>query len=398
MSTRSRTYMYDRGALQRAVRSVASLTAAALWCLGCAVAGDEPADPVGEKFSDLESAAFCAGEGTDEGHGILALVNDPRVTFEVLDDPVSTGNAGLNSNAAAGIIDARPFARLAELDAVPFVGASACGALRDFACEVRGLCEPPLVTLSWNVEQFPLTGETLEEVALQIEELDPDVIGFQEIRDRVAFDALVDRLEEYEAHVGRGDGFTQVALLTRADRIEIGSVTDLFVDDRSAFPRAPVHAELTARAGSFDVPFDFTVLHLKALEDSESRERRRDACEALRGLLDDRAGEGAPDAVLVGDWNDRLTDEGQANVFATFLEAPDRFSFTTLPLAEDGQFSFVPSRSFIDHVLVAGSDAATLVPRDTEVVRLDETVPDYVERISDHLPILSRFGLRPVVD
>lgn len=388
--------MYDRGGSRRATVSMAGLSA--LLCLGCAVAGDEPADPVGEKFSDLEATAFCAADGSDEGHAILALVNDPRVTFEMLDDPVSTGNAGLNSNAAAGIIDGRPFATIAELDAVPFVGISACSALRDFACEVRGLCEPPLVTLSWNVEQFPLTDETLEEVALQIEELDPDVIGFQEMRDPDAFQRLVDRLERYEAHLGRGDGFTQVALLTRADRIDVAAVTDLFTDDRSAFPRAPVQAELSARAGAFDVPFDFTVLHLKALEDAESRERRRDACEALRDLLDQRAADGAPDAVLVGDWNDRLTDVGQANVFSAFLGDPDRFDFLTLPLAEEGQFSFVPSRSMIDHVLAARTSAATLVPRTTEVVRLDQTVPDYVERISDHLPIRSSFGLRPIIE
>ena len=395
MPSAPRTYMYDRGGSRLAAVSIAGLTAAALGCLGCAVAGDEPADPAGEKF---EATAFCAAEGSDDGHAILALVNDPRVTFEMLDDPVSTGNAGLNSNAAAGIIDGRPFASLGQLDAVPFVGLSACGALLDFACEVRGLCEAPLVTLSWNVEQFPLTGDTLEEVALQIEELDPDVIGFQEMRDPDAFQTLVDRLERYQAHLGRGDGFTQVALLTRSDRIEVGSVTDLFVDDRNAFPRAPVQAELSARAGDFDVPFDFTVLHLKALEDAESRERRRDAVEALRDLLDERAAGGAPDAVLVGDWNDRLTDVGQANVFSSFLGDPDRFDFLTLPLAEDGQFTFVPSRSFIDHVLAARTSAGTLVPRTTEVVRLDQTVPDYVERISDHLPILSAFGLRPIIE
>jgi endonuclease/exonuclease/phosphatase family metal-dependent hydrolase len=399
MITRQRISEVRRGGgLWRAVSPSVFLAAGVLAGTGCMVEGDETADPLGESFAEGELAGFCAAEGSDAGHGVLALVNDPRVNKAVLDDPVSTGNVGLNRTAAEGIVERRPFASLADLDAVPFVGLSACGALREFACEVRSLCERPLVTLSWNVEQFPLGDETLEEVAREIERLDPDVIGFQEIRDVDAFDRLLDRLGSYEAHAGRGDGFTRVAVATHVDRIQVDSIGDLFSTDRNAFPRAPVMAELTARAGSFEVSFDFTDLHLKSSNDATSRERRRAAIESLRALIDDREAAGRSDAILVGDWNDRLTDIGDLNVFELFLDEPDRFSFLTQPIADAGGFSFVPSLSLIDHVLAVGGDTGSLVPRDTQVVRLDQTVPDYVERISDHLPVLSRFTLRPDVD
>ena len=59
---------------------------------------------------------------------ILAVVNDPQITFEKLDDEV-----GLDRRAARNIIAARPFATLAELDAVSYVADTALQAIFDYA-------------------------------------------------------------------------------------------------------------------------------------------------------------------------------------------------------------------------------------------------------------------------
>ncbi len=64
----------------------------------------------------------------DRDAATLALVNDPATTFTLLDDDVR-----LDRRAAQNIIDRRPFATLAELDAVPYVGASALAKLGDYA-------------------------------------------------------------------------------------------------------------------------------------------------------------------------------------------------------------------------------------------------------------------------
>jgi DNA uptake protein ComE-like DNA-binding protein len=78
---------------------------------------------------------------TAEIKAILALVNDPAVSYQTLDDDV-----GLSKRAAMNIIEHRngpdgdvgtadddPFDSLAELDAVPYVGPATIAALLDYA-------------------------------------------------------------------------------------------------------------------------------------------------------------------------------------------------------------------------------------------------------------------------
>lgn len=116
----------------------------------CSASADEPRDARDEDFVGPKADGFCVEAGSDEAAGILSLVNDPATTLALLDDPTSEGGAGLNRIAAENIVDERPFAALAELDGVHFVGIATCEALRDFACEVRDLC----VASSCDAEAF----------------------------------------------------------------------------------------------------------------------------------------------------------------------------------------------------------------------------------------------------
>lgn len=70
---------------------------------------------------------------------ILALVNDEATTFELLDVTV-----GLDRRAAENIIAERPFATIAQLDAVGYVGPSALDELAEYAlANGYGDSEPP---------------------------------------------------------------------------------------------------------------------------------------------------------------------------------------------------------------------------------------------------------------
>ncbi len=86
-------------------------------------APDPPADdapPAGGQ--EIEGVSFTAAEAA----AVLALVNN--ASEEELDDQV-----GLDSRAAANIVAARPFATLAELAAVPYVGPTALAKLKAYA-------------------------------------------------------------------------------------------------------------------------------------------------------------------------------------------------------------------------------------------------------------------------
>ena len=64
-----------------------------------------------------------------------------------------------------------------------------------------------------------------------------------------------------------------------------------------------------------------------------------------------------------------------------------------LPAAEAGEHSFLPFNSMIDHILVTNDALDEYGDGTTEVLRLDESVPDYQSLVSDHRPVLSRFQI-----
>ncbi len=105
--------------------------------------GDDPLDAENEAFGGPKADGFCVDEGTVEAAGLLALVNDPKITAEELDRGTDQGGAGLNRQAADNIVAARPIETLADLDAISFVGVDSCTKLVAYACDVKGLCSLP---------------------------------------------------------------------------------------------------------------------------------------------------------------------------------------------------------------------------------------------------------------
>jgi endonuclease/exonuclease/phosphatase family metal-dependent hydrolase len=251
--------------------------------------------------------------------------------------------------------------------------------------------------LTWNVQDFPMAAGTVEALAEVLVDLDADVVAVQEIAEPAALGELLEALPGYDGLLNDDPGaWSRVGLLYRRARVELLEVETLFADDWYAFPRPPLAATLRASPGtSGGEAFDFVavVLHLKARLDDESRDRRRTACERLEAWLEARLAEGGEeDYVLLGDWNDELTDWGDHNVFEVFLDRADSYSFLTLDLAEAGGFTYIPFESFLDHVMVTASALDEYGPGGTtSVLDLERTVPGYLDLLSDHRPVLSVF-------
>jgi len=97
--------------------------------VGCTQAGSSPKAEDGENDT-LQSGSFNRGltEGTPEACGVLHVAN--TASFSVLYDDVY-----LSYRAATAIVRGRPYATLAALDAVPYVGGSVFNALLEYAEE-----------------------------------------------------------------------------------------------------------------------------------------------------------------------------------------------------------------------------------------------------------------------
>lgn len=251
-----------------------------------------------------------------------------------------------------------------------------------------------VAVMTWNLEQFPRAAGTISAVADIVNNVGPDLLAIQEITDERAFAQLANALPDYQGMTNDDHGaFMLVGLLYRTETVNIGRVETLFGDNSWAFPRPPLAVWLTVRDGD-DASFDFliVVLHLKANLDDESQERRRLACEHLEQWMAREVASGTEaDIVVVGDWNDELTDRTSWNVFQVFLDRPESYTFLNLGLAQGGEFTYLPFESCIDHILVTSSALDEYGAGSTDILELDRNYPDYRDLISDHRPVLSRF-------
>jgi formylglycine-generating enzyme required for sulfatase activity len=82
---------------------------------------------------DAADAAFSSGGKADGSSWSGADVAGALRAAGALDEDQLVSDVGLTKHAASGIVAARPFHRLADLDAVPYVGPVALGRLVDYA-------------------------------------------------------------------------------------------------------------------------------------------------------------------------------------------------------------------------------------------------------------------------
>jgi endonuclease/exonuclease/phosphatase family metal-dependent hydrolase len=241
---------------------------------------------------------------------------------------------------------------------------------------------------TWNIETFPKTAQAPQMVAEILTQVNADLVAVQEIRDVAAFSQLDETLPQYERVLPLDDPGSDdsiVGLLYQPGTVAISEVETLFSGDWYAFPRLPVKL----RASVNGIDFTIVVVHLKARLDDESEARRRDACAKLDTWVRAELAENVErDVIILGDWNDELTDATADNVFQVFLNDTATYRFLTLPQAQGGEYTFIPFQSMLDHALITTDMETELGAGDADILELDQSVDGYSTNVSDHRPVL----------
>jgi endonuclease/exonuclease/phosphatase family metal-dependent hydrolase len=267
---------------------------------------------------------------------------------------------------------------------------------------------PPVRLATWNLHNFSKWGTTeyrIDDIATEIERLEADVIGVQELKPTSdtsgeppqAWDVLLDELDGYDGVHNPWSTFdTTVGLVYRTSTTTLLDSRALFEDDSWAFPRAPLEATVQI-AGT--VELTLIVLHLKAFQDSV--DRRRAACDKLDDYL-----AASPDTrvVLLGDLNDDPHDPAADNAFVgTFLDAEPTYHFVTHALPPESVTSLGYHHAvdgmqiegeFLDHFIVTGAvmDAFTTATATIASVPAPER-DAYESSHSDHFPVVLDLAL-----
>lgn len=264
----------------------------------------------------------------------------------------------------------------------------------------------------WNIEHFnnSISDERVTRVAEVLGHLSLDVLGLTEV-ERGALDRLVSSLQAlgfaYDYKYLNVRGRQDLAVVYDRNTSEVTLAQDIMnrhgeawlaetASGRSAFPRRPLIARVSVKpkvtdpedARNRSVEFIMISTHLKAFGDAESRARRRLAAQILAEVISDiRETEKLP-VVLGGDMNETLSTD----VLSALTSSPDLLTLTSDD-ADDNALSYVGTRhrSLIDHIIV--SDDVRMAPisgDDAAIVRLDRSVRDFTQDISDHVPLVIR--------
>lgn len=250
--------------------------------------------------------------------------------------------------------------------------------------------------MSWNIEWFPKTANTVDSVKVIIEALDIDVIAIQEIDNETEFDSMLEELDGWEGFSFIST-YLELAYIYNSENVEVDSIYEILTDNSRVFPRPPLVMEVNSNG------VDYIILnnHLKCCGDGymntanlwDEEVRRRDACL----LVDSYIAANWPDekVILLGDLNDRLNDSENNNVFQNFIDDSTSYRFLDMEIAlgDQDDWSYPSWPSHLDHVLISNElfNEFDLNNASIETIKIENYLADgfddYDQYISDHRPI-----------
>ncbi|WP_170319763.1 lamin tail domain-containing protein [Polyangium spumosum] len=155
--------------------------------------------------------------------------------------------------------------------------------------------------------------------------------------------------------------------------------------------RPPLEVKLSVTLNGKGEDLVVIVLHMKAMSDSTSYQRRLAASNALKSYLD--ATYPTQKVIVVGDFNDDLDKSisGNTTPYTNFLNDAADYQFPTKLLTDANISSTSSGGATVDHHLATNELAAALVPGSVEAYKLGAYISSYSSTTSDHYPILSRY-------
>jgi endonuclease/exonuclease/phosphatase family metal-dependent hydrolase len=260
-------------------------------------------------------------------------------------------------------------------------------------CVVRFEPNEDLEIVTFNLEEFPKSGNTIMHTAELLQHLNADVVAVQEISNEGALIELARQMSGWEpVFTTDPSGNMSLGYLIKATEVEVldEAIQSWFRDETYYFPRAPFVIRVKHRASGMETLL--VNLHLKAMGDNESVGRRKQALQMLKQYLD--ANHSDDFVIVLGDFNDELNEEKAIDdVFVGFSEDVESYLFVdeVIGSGDEQAWSYPSWPSHIDHILI--TDEWFKYFESVMTIRPDECFEDYEEFISDHRPVVAIFDV-----
>lgn len=265
---------------------------------------------------------------------------------------------------------------------------------------------------SWNIEWFGDTanGPSNENQQLSnardvIAGADLDIWGVAEIVSLTQFNSLESQLTGYqgvlanESIVTSGSTYyssseQKVGVLYKSSVATLRSARIILTSyDYDFAGRPPLEVTFDVSLNGTTSSLVVIVLHAKAMSDSTSWQRRRNASIALKSYLDSTYP--TQKVVVVGDFNDDVDTSittGSVSPYQNFVDDSLDYLFPTRALSLAGYSSTTGYPDMIDHHLITNEVQASYMANSADVYYVDQYIANYDTTTSDHYPVLSRYN------
>ena len=255
--------------------------------------------------------------------------------------------------------------------------------------------ENGIEVVTWNIEQFPKLGQrTIDSVANIITSLNADIYCLQEISNLSMFLVLVEILDGYSYVASDATEYLNLVVLYKEDQFVVRNQSNLFTDYMYEFAyRPPLRLEMTF-LGQNAIDFTLINMHLKCCDSGNGFDRRKASSGILYDYLNLSVEAGVINHIVVGDWNDDLSDMYSENSFNIFLDDTDNYKYVNYDYANSGYntaVSYPSYPSFIDHIMISKDLFEEADNGDIQTIRLGDYISGYDQIISDHRPVVWRF-------
>ena len=247
--------------------------------------------------------------------------------------------------------------------------------------------------VTWNIENFPKLGQrTIDSVASIITSLNADIYCLQEISSMAMFTDLAEILDEYSYVASDATEYLNLVVLYKKNQFIVRNQSSLFTDNMYEFAyRPPLRIEMTF-LGQNAIDFTLINMHLKCCDNGFNR--RVASSDILYDYLNSSVQAGILNHIVVGDWNDDISDPYSENSFNIFLDDTENYKYVTYENALSGtniHDSYPSYPSFIDHIMISKDLFDESGDGDVQTLRLGDYISGYDEIISDHRPVVWRF-------
>ncbi len=265
--------------------------------------------------------------------------------------------------------------------------------------------ESTLDILTWNLEWFPKTAQTVGRVSAILYALQADIVALQEIVSLSDLNQALEQLNEYDDannwiayFSGEANGsWQELAYIIKSN--EFTTVLEpyqIFQTNGTAFPRSPFVLQVQVNGKEWTI----INIHLKCCGDGklesdswDEENRRQQASILLESYIEENLN--AERVIVVGDYNDEIHETESNNVFWNFISQPELYNFTDMEIAmgHSSDYSYPTWPSHLDHILISNElfEAFSSDESKIDVIKIDDYLDggwnEYDSYISDHRPV-----------